>query len=424
MVGVSGQPVAWSDTRVRTPGGEPLRGDVRLPQLDGIDPIHDPIVDAVGRTIGFGRPMIGAGAGVGLVAGVLLGGSGFLHRTGGGVLGGVLGAAAGFAAARLLEHATGRASSSSDAFVRDVDGAGTSARRGSQGERLRVVDWNVHDLIGPDGHVRTNGDAVDAIAEVIAREQPDVLVLQEVSQRSVPGGMVDGLGELAARLGATDAVLVPNGYRLGGSVKGGAILTFGETHIQDARGIRHPDMHGSGPIRRIKGLRDALAGAGYGPARDAQSTGYYPRTTTDAIITTPGGTDVRVLGMHLSGTGIRIGGTSDASGHQRQLGAIIGTLDAWDGPTLLLGDFNVRSGSDVHEWERDALGAAGLADALAGLGIDPADAPTFSSRAPRAQIDRVYASDELTPTSAAVLDDDRARAGSDHLPVRVDLVVG
>lgn len=417
MDGVSGQGTAWSDTRVRTPGGERLHGEVRLPALDGIDPIDDPALDVVGRVISFHRTLLGIGAGAGLLLGAGIAGPGVLRRLGGGAAGALLGLGAAFGVARLGEVVTGRGAPDSTAFVTDVPGADTHARRGEAGERLRVVNWNVRDLIGPDGHVRTDSDAVDAIAEVIERERPDVLVLQELGQGSPSGAMVDGLTELARRLGASDAVLVPNGYRAGGGTKGGAVLTFGDAQVQDARGIRHPDARGDGILRRISGIRDLLAGAGFGPARDAKEGGYFPRTTADVLVTTAGGTDVRVLGVHLSGNGTGIGGTKDSAGHERQLGAIAGTLDAWDGPTLLLGDFNVRSGSPTHEWERQRLATSGLEDAFTALGIDHEGAPTFPSRNPRAQIDRIYASPQLAPVTAHVADDETARAGSDHLPL-------
>lgn len=424
MVGVSGQREAFSDTRVQTPGGVQLRGEVRLPSLDGIDPIEDPPPDTIGRVISFHRGLLGAGAGIGLLAGAVLARGGMLRHVAGGASGTLLGLGAAFGVARLGEVVSGRGASDSTAFVADVPGAGSTPRRGAAGERVRVVNWNVRDLIGPDGHVRTNDDAVDAIADVIAREQPDVLVLQELGQGSPAGGLVDGLAELADRLGATDAVLVPNGFRAGGGTKGGAVLTFDGARVQDARGIRHPDPGGDGFLRRLGALRTLLAGAGFGPARDAQEGGgYYPRTTADVLVTTAGGTDIRVLGVHLSGNGTSIGGTSDSSGHERQLGAVAGTLDAWQGPTLLLGDFNVRAGSATHAWERERLNDGGLEDAFATLGIEPPDARTYPSSAPARQIDRIYASDELVPVTARVASDASARAGSDHLPLVAEFEV-
>jgi endonuclease/exonuclease/phosphatase family metal-dependent hydrolase len=307
-------------------------------------------------------------------------------------------------------------------LLRDVAGAGTSPRRGEAGEQLRVLNWNVRELIGNDGIVRTDDDGLDAIVEVVAREHPDVLVLQEVSQGSVLSEMSDNLDELVRRTGATDAVLVPNGMRASGKAKGQAVLTFGDARIQDARGLRHEDPLGDGVGRRV------LAGAS--PLRmigvrlpDSLPDTYMPRTSADVLVTTAGGTDVRVLNEHLSGTSSGIGGSPNSTRSQEdQLGPVADSVAAWAGPTLLLGDFNVTSGTQFHEFERRLLEGVGLHDTFdeAGVAATDLELRTFPAVRPDHNIDRAYASREFTATSVRALQDEVARRGSDHVPVLVE----
>ena len=420
MDGASGQ--VRTDTRVRTVDHRALRGDVRLPGLDGVEPVDDPFLDTVGRIVGGNRLLVlGAGA-AGLLAGAALPGGSALRRLATGTVGAGLGLVAGVAVACAADLVGGRGAPDSRSFVRDVPGAGSTARRGEPGERLRVLDWNVRELIGPDGIARTGNDALDAIEQVVERERPDVLVLQEVAQDSVLSRGSDNLQELADRLGATDAVLVPNGLRASGKAKGQAVLTFGDARVQDARGLRHADPHGDGSWRRIRGVLTPLEQIGIDVPDSAQPT-YHPRTTADVLVTTAGGTDVRVLDVHLSGTGIHTGGTPGSTeAQERQLRPVVDTLDAWQGPTLLLGDFNVNAHGAQYAYERELLGGAGMREAFAATGGDPASetARTFPAGSARRNIDRAWSSSELSPREVRVLSDAAARAGSDHLPVLVD----
>lgn len=413
----------WSDTRVRTAGGAPLHGAVRLPELPGVEPVQDPVLDTIGRLVSERRLLLASGVGAGLLAGSVFPGGGLLRRLGGGLLGAIAGAAATMGVARLAELASGRGAPDSDAFVHDVAHASSTPRRGESGERLRVLDWNVRDLIGPDGRVRTDDAAVDAIERVVMRERPDVLVLQEVSQDFMLGGFANGLQELAERLGASDAVLVPNGVRASGRVKGNAVLVFGDARIQDARGLRHPDPGGAGVLRQTIGALAPLEQLGM-ELPDALRRPYFPRTTADVLVTTAGGTDVRVLDVHLSGTGVHTGGTPGSDDAQyRQLAPVAATIDAWRGPTLLMGDFNVKGGTSHHAVEREILGAAGMRDLLVEAGHEPgaASARTFPATGTAKGIDRAYASNEFALHDARVLSDPDARAGSDHLPLVTEL---
>lgn len=414
----------WSDTRVRTVGGEPLHGEIRLPGLPGVEPHEDSTLDRVLRLASDNRALMIGAVGVGALTGVALT-RGAFGRIGGGLLGMTLGAGAAMAVAALSGLVSGRSSTSTDAHVRDRAGATSTPRTGELGERVRVLNWNIHQLTGHDD-VGFDEPALDAVAATVARERPDVLVLQEVSDGAAEAGGANQLELLATRLGATDAVLVPNGIRPDGGRKGNAVLTFGRAAIQDARGLRMPDPHGDGILRRVKPAIGYLERLGIDvPARF--EGGYFPRTPGDVIVTTAGGTDLRVIDIHLSGAGRGSGGTPGSTAAQeRQLVPLAATVDAWKGRTILAGDFNVRGATTEHEFEKRTLDGAGLADVATTLGIAagseqlrswPSTGPAYKG------IDRIYVSDGLRPVELQVLRDADAVRASDHLPVVTELEV-
>lgn len=422
MDAVRGQ--LWSDSRVRTAGGEPLHGETRLPELPGVEPLHEPMMDRLSRLFhdnrAFSLGAMGAGGLLGVAAT-----RGVFGRLGGGLLGVTLGAAAAMSVAAVSGIVSGRSSTSSDANVRDVAGATTSPRTGEAGEHLRVMDWNVHQLTGHED-IGFDSLALDALVRTVEHQHPDVLVLQEVSQGAVEAGGRDQLEILADRLGASDAVLVPNGMRPDGGRKGNAVFTFGDAAIQDARGLRIPDPDGAGILRRSRLSVGLLEHLGIDvPARF--EGGYFPRTPGDVVVTTAGGTDVRVVDVHLSGTGMGSGGTPGSTAAQeRQLAPLAATLDAWQGRTILSGDFNVRGGSAEHAFEVRTLRDAGMADVATTLGVAPgSDAlDSWPSYGPAYKgIDRMYVSDGLRPIQSHVVNDADAIRSSDHLPVVTDVVV-
>ena len=414
----------YTDTRVRTIGGEPLRGETRLPELEQVAPLDEPTFDRLLRLFHDNRSFTFAGMGAGAILGLTTRG-GFLRHVGGGLVGAVAGAATAMGVSALAGVVSGRSSTSSGAHVADVPGATSTPREGELGERVRVMNWNVHQLTG-HRDIGFDHTAVDALAATVDREQPDVLVLQEVSEGAAEAGGKDQLALLAERLGATDAVLVPNGIRPDGGRKGNAVFTFGEAEIQDARGLRMPDPGGSSILRRTGALVALLRELGVDvPAKFDQT--YFPRTPGDVIVTTAGGTDVRVLDVHLSGTGRGSGGTPGSTAAQeRQLVPLAATLDAWEGRTLLSGDFNVHGGTREHEFEVRTLGDVGMRDAATLTGTEPGDPSLHSwpANGPAYKgIDRVYVSDGLRPTETRVVRDAASMRASDHLPVVTELVV-
>ncbi|MCW2921372.1 MAG: endonuclease/exonuclease/phosphatase family protein [Thermoleophilia bacterium] len=422
MDAVRGQ--LYSDTRVRTVGGEPLHGQTRLPELPDVEQLHESFFDRSTRLFHDNRRMSLGGMGVGALFGVAST-RGVFGRLGGGLLGASLGALAAMSVTAVANVVSGRSSTSTQAHVRDVPGATSTPRTGETGEHLRVMDWNIHQLTGHED-IGFDPEALDGLAATVERERPDVLVLQEVSQGAMEAGGKDQLAILAERLGATDAVLVPNGMRPDGGRKGNAVFTFGDAAIQDARGLRMPDPEGSGVLRRSKLAIGLLEYLGIDvPARF--EGGYFPRTPGDVIVTTAGGTDVRVVDVHLSGTGMGSGGTpGSTSAMERQLVPLAATLDAWEGRTILSGDFNVRGGTTEHDFEERTLNGAGLDDVATTLGIEPGseELRSWPSYGPAYKgIDRMYVSDGLRPVQMHVVRDADAIRSSDHLPVVTDMVV-
>jgi endonuclease/exonuclease/phosphatase family metal-dependent hydrolase len=415
-----------TDTRVRVHGGQQLPGQVRLPQLEDVDPRREPVLDRLGRLIGEHPLMIGSSA---LLAGAgasMLGGGGIVARG----LRGVAGTVAGFAGALALGTLAGKVDGSSDpsttAYVAS-HAPPLEVAPGTPPERLKVLDWNLHALMGPasDGP-RQDEAAIENVAKVVARERPDVLVLQEVQVDSWTSGGRDDLDVLAERLGATDAVLVPNGTRPNGTQKGQAVLTFGATRVQDARGLAHADPNGDGIWRQLVGAAGWARETGY-PMFDL-GPGFHARTSADVMISTPAGRGVRLLDEHLSGTGGEATGGSPGSTErmEEQLVPVANTLEAWDGPTILAGDFNVRGGTRFGDYEARVLGEHGLRSAAAQLGI-PVDDPklhTYSSTNDRLSLDRIYSSDDAKVTSLRVLRGPAARGGSDHLPTVAEIEIG
>ena len=230
------------------------------------------------------------------------------------------------------------------------------------------------------------------------------------------------LGTLADRLDADGAVHTPSVQTVTGRRNGTAVLTFNGVTVADARGILSPDAFGEGAGRRIAGAADTLANflAETVARREwhpFDAPQHRPRATADVLVTTPGGTDVRVLSGHWSWP-------SDGVDHpRRQVDPLAGLLAAWDGPTIVGGDFNVRSSTPDGDREAAAFAAAGLRDAFtaAGMAIDDPARRSFGDATPHAPIDRVYASDELEVSGARVgshvVDGIDA---SDHHPVVVD----
>ncbi len=399
--------------RLNVSGPAPARQSL-LPELPGATTYEPGMIDRMGEQVQSSWPLVAAGAiGGGVIGSKLLriGGGGIFRGIMGGIAG-VLGGAsitmAGLALARGMgNHA--RPDAPTGATLADPN----IATR----EKVKVMTWNVHGGMGGPKAFGSSERELDALADVVRREQPDVLLLQEVDRFGTRSNHTDVLAELDERLGADSAVGVTALTQITGRNQDVAVMTFNGFKVSDARNIVHADPRGGGfDVRSAAFLRDAKTFAGTLAGRDwSEGERYQVRNTIDAIVTTPGGTDVRVLSGHYEWPG--------PIDHQaRQVGTIAGALDAWKGPTIWGADFNVRTNSAWGERERRLMTDAGLTDTFGDTPphaqvsmTSQADNPDEAAKA-GGGIDRIYVSDHARVTSSARVMGE-AGAASDHLPV-------
>lgn len=402
------------DNNVHVTSQRPLGRTAALPKLDDL-PTHSPgIADRIGSQIrDRSQFLFGGGA-----AGALLGAWGASRVPGGNITkvmtgvagaiaGGVLGSAGGIAGGLGIDHLTGRWTKQSDSNAARTD-ASEAPTDVVADEQLRVMEYNVHGgMGGPKEFIASSAD-LDRLAEKIKREQPDVVVLQELDDFAARSNYTDTLAELAKRLGATGAIMTPGFDKVTGRREGSGILTFSGATVEDARGIRIDDAHGNSFARRTKAIADAWIGGatskvfgGDGWKPFGGEPEYQPRVATDAIVKTAKGNHVRVLSGHFSPPQ---NGVDEPS---RQVHPVVGTIDAWNGPTLFGADFNVRDGEAAFDTEHDVFDAAGMQEATKG-------APANS--------DRIYVSKHFEASNPRKVDTpDGEVKSSDHEPVVVDL---
>ena len=368
-----------------------------LPPLPpGTQPTGDSLFDRLGRGISSSAAAVGA-------AGVI-----------GGVLAGGVGAVAGAGVVSLVAGSV-RAPGT-------VDG-GAQAKTGIRApEQLRVMTWNLHGGMGGRGSFFASEEDLDRIAEEVRRQQPDVLVLQEVDLSAPRSGYRDVLAGLVRRLNPTSAVSGAGLTRLTGRSQHVAVMTFHDVTVTNARNLVHEDRLGNSAMRRVRGtitdahkLVDGIRHKHHDDAADAIPA-IDVRDTLDTMIHTPAGNDVRVITGHYSGR------SASNDGAAASLFPLAATVGAWSGATLLAGDFNVVSSSPDGVRERRVLGAVGLRDAFEAVGIQPGDARRASTQPPETHdIDRIYTSQQVAVSSIAT----SATAGtaSDHVPVIADVVL-
>lgn len=362
-----------------------------LPQVSDLD-VHEPaLIDRFGDQVRDRWPVI-AGSGI---AGIALGAvtRGGLGALAGGILGATLAMGFGMATAhRSVETSAARA------------GAATADPSVRTSEALRVMSINLHGGMGPEGAEGSDGDKLDRLARYIETQDPDVVLVQEADLFAPRSNRTDTLGELARRLHADGAVAVAPATRLSGHQEATGVLTFNGTTVADARGIVAADPHGDGSVRRM------LASIGRAPD-------HHPRSTTEALVTTPGGTNIRVMSAHDNWQ------MGDIDPTDREVAPVAAAIGEWSGPTIYGGDFNVEGASASAAKEARFLGDVGLRDAFTERGIPLGDArrATFGSGTPSEELDRIYASRHFEAHDARVVDFPADEPEpSDHRAVVVD----
>jgi endonuclease/exonuclease/phosphatase family metal-dependent hydrolase len=230
------------------------------------------------------------------------------------------------------------------------------------GERIRVMNYNLHNGFNTDGRLD-----LEAIAKVIESSQVDVVGLQEVSRGWVINGSVDMVQWLSQRLDMA--------YVFGpteGALWGNAILS------------RYPIVQaGHFPL----------------PPESLLLRRGYLTADIDA-----GSRVLQVTVTHLHHR------ADDSDIRQEQVTALLAGHS--DVAGLLMGDLNAIPDSP----EMSLLARAGWVDVLAGT-VSPASVYTYPADGPARQIDYIWLSPNLPFSGAAVMQ----TTASDHLPVIVTI---
>ena len=226
---------------------------------------------------------------------------------------------------------------------------------------VRVMAYNIHQGFDTSGRL-----GMEALAQVIEAEAPDIVALQEVSRGWAIDGAFDMLPWLSRRLGMP--------YAWGpaaDSVWGNAVLS------------RYPIVHAeTHPMPNNDRLR-------------------LDRAFMVAVVDVGEGDRLTVIATHLH--------------HPREGGAertpqVRALLDYWDGAerTVLLGDLNALPGDP----EMELLRQAGLVDAFEAAGVAP---PGYTSPSddPQRRIDYIWVSEDLSAGAFVT----RQSLASDHFAV-------
>lgn len=255
------------------------------------------------------------------------------------------------------------------------DGASPDGGPERPREGLRLMTYNVHGCRGMDGKV-----APHRIARVIAREDPDIVCLQELDVERVRSGGVDQARAIAERLEVDyhfHAVSeLGDGGRFGNAILSRYPLTLLETRplpmAPRAKGVLHLEDRGA--------LLVALEA---------------------------NGRRIRIVNTHLSIL---------ASERRSQARALLADDflgdPGWEEPVILAGDLNAAPRSwTVRELETRLRNA-----------VPPEDRRlrTWTGRTPLRRIDHVLVSPDIEVRHVYVPRTELSRVASDHLPLVVD----
>ena len=241
---------------------------------------------------------------------------------------------------------------------------------------LRVMTYNVHGCVGTDRRLD-----VGRIAEVIAREAPDVVALQELDAGRARSDGVDQAYAIAERLGMGHHFNAA--FRVAEESYGDAILS----------------LH---PMRLVKS----------GPLpRPARATVLELRGALWVEIETGGG-PVQIINTHLGLVPMEQKGQVDALLGREWAGAPVFRK----GPALLVGDFNAAS--RYAAYRRLAATFTDLQRALPGPTV-----PTFPARMPMIRIDHLFGSGAVEARDVWAPNHVLARVASDHLPLVAEVAI-
>lgn len=242
----------------------------------------------------------------------------------------------------------------------------------------RILTYNVHRCVGPDRRLD-----VGRVAQVIAAEAPDIVVLQEVDVGRARTGLVDQAHRLAERLGM--AWRFNAALEVEAELYGDAILT-----ALPERLVKASPLPGYPRLPRLE-----------------------PRGALWVEVDLGGGVRLQVITTHLG-----------LAPREQQLQAAALAGEAWlgaadaDAPLLLLGDFNATSRALAYR-----ILARRLTDAHTVRAARDGRIATFPTAMPILRIDHVFVSARIRVTRLAAGASPLARLASDHLPLVMDFEV-
>lgn len=225
---------------------------------------------------------------------------------------------------------------------------------------LRLLTWNIHAGIGPDGRYD-----LDRVIALVQRHEPDIVALQEVDSRGRGSGEDSPFVRLAAALGP---------------------------HTAAARTIVAPDGH-YGHLLISRWPLSAVR------LHDLTHSRREPRCAIEAMVSAPGGA------FHLAAVHLGL-----AFAERRRQAAMLARIADSAAPTsVMLGDFN--------DWTWNGAVRRSLAETL------PARTPqrTYPARWPVLTLDRIYCRPCHALVRSRV--DPEGRHASDHLPLIAEIRV-
>lgn len=249
----------------------------------------------------------------------------------------------------------------------------TARLRGAETDYLRFMSYNVHGCKGMDGHIST-----ERIARVIARQNPDIIALQELDLGRLRSQGIDQAARIADYLEMT--YHFHSVFRQQEGEYGNALLS------------RYPlTLVKMGPLPRMDG------------------TGYEPRGAMWVALDWKG-VKINVINTHLS-----------IWPRERMLQAEALLKKEWlapeEEPVILCGDFNAFPGSAVYRRiSKKYKDSQTILEGHRRRG-------TWSGHYPVAQIDHVFLSPHFEVAAVSVPRTNLNKIASDHLPYISDLKI-
>ena len=242
---------------------------------------------------------------------------------------------------------------------------------------IRVLTYNVHGCVGGDKKLD-----VSRIAAVIAREEPDVVALQELDVNRSRSQRVDQAAAIAEQLGMNHHF--NQAFRVADEQYGDAILSALPMRLVKSAPLPRP------PRMSALEMRGALWVA----------------------VEAPGGGELQVINTHL---GLL------PNEQKLQVNALLskewtGDGEAYADPAILIGDFNATSRYAAYKRL-----AGAFRDLQLGHGVGTA--PTFPARHPVIRIDHMFATASVRALDCWTPNGLLARVASDHLPLVIDIEI-